>query len=148
MDHVWPWPASYGLPGCARGGRWASGSPDHLYRTTALRTPARRAVRNSVVEDECKAVGDQAALGVSRRVETLRLDRGVGRDSAIWRPEQVAAFEPPAVALGVEVGGQVARSLRLPARASGSTRQQVLIPGDSLARASPTRLSSEGDGNE
>jgi len=68
-------------------------------------------------------------------VEALRLDRGVGRDPAIGRPEAVAAFEPPAVALGVEVGGQVARSLRLPARASGSTRQQVLIPGDSLARA-------------
>ena len=67
-------------------------------------------------------------------IVVLRLDRGVGRDPAIGRPEAVAAFEPPAVALGVEVGGQVARSLRLPARASGSTRQQVLIPGDSLAR--------------
>src|SRR5260370_32423167 len=82
----------------------------------------------------CKAVGDQAALGVSRRVETLRLDRGVGRDPAIGRPEAVAAFEPPAVALGVEVGGPGARSLRVPAPASGSTRQQVLTPGVSLAR--------------
>jgi|GraSoi2013_115cm_1033766.scaffolds.fasta_scaffold150529_1 hypothetical protein len=31
--------------------------------------------------------------------------------------------------------GVRARSLRLPARTSGSTRQQVLIPGDSLAHA-------------
>src|SRR5260370_32936507 len=114
MDHCWPWPASCGRPGCARGGRWASGAPDHLYRTTALRTRARRAVRNSVVEDECKAVGDQAALGVSRRVETLRPDRGVGRDPAIGRPEAVPAFEPPALALGVEVGATLRVAVFLP----------------------------------
>ena len=40
-------------------------------------------------------------------MEALRLDRGVGRDPAVGRPEAIAAFEPPAVALRVEVGGQV-----------------------------------------
>ena len=61
-------------------------------------------------ESERKAVGDDAGLVVARRVEALRLDRGVGRDPAIGRPEAVAAFEPPAVALRVEVGGQMIAS--------------------------------------
>ena len=61
----------------------------------------------AAIERERKAVRDQPGLGVARRVETLRLDRSVGRDPDVGRRETVAAFEPPAVALRVEVGGQV-----------------------------------------
>ena len=63
--------------------------------------------RVAAIEGERKAVGDDAGLAIARRVEALRLDRGVGRDANIGRLEAVAAFEPPAVALRVEVSGQV-----------------------------------------
>ena len=46
-------------------------------------------------EGEPKTVGDGIGLGEARRVEELRLDRGVGRDAAVGRREAVATFEPP-----------------------------------------------------
>src|ERR1700738_3445550 len=64
-------------------------------------------VRVARREGESKAARNSVGLVVAWRVEALRLDRGVGRDRAIERCEAVAGFEPPAVALRVEVSGQV-----------------------------------------
>jgi hypothetical protein len=70
------------------------GGPNSLVVSVASRSLTER-----------KAVGDQPGLGVAGRVEALRLDGGVGREPTIGRPETIATFEPPGVALRVEVGG-------------------------------------------
>src|SRR5262249_3214853 len=62
--------------------------------------------RVAAIDRERKAVGDQPRLGIVGRVAVLRLDSRVGRDAAVRRSEAVAAFEPPAVGLRVEGGGQ------------------------------------------
>ena len=40
-------------------------------------------------------------------MEALCLDRGIGRDASKRRRDAIAAFEPPTVALRIEVGGQM-----------------------------------------
>ena len=87
---------------------------DRAASTRSKRAPSSLlvSVRVARTEGERKAVGDDAGLAVARRVEALRLDRRVGRDPAIGRREAIAAFEPPAVALRVEVRGQVVAERR------------------------------------
>ena len=95
-------------------------------------------------------------------MEALRLDRGVGRNPAVGRPEAVAAFEPPAVALRVEVGGQVVAGKgeavgRHPVVGEGEGRGEISrarsrravdagLEGIALAAAQPLRQAPVGAG--
>ena len=94
-------------------------------------------------------------------MEALRLDCGVGRDAAVGHSETVAAFEPPAVALRAEVGGQVVANgeavSRHPVIGEGECRGEVGragtrcavdagLEGIALAAAQPLRQAPIGAG--
>jgi len=115
----------------------------------------------AAIETERKAIGDQPGLGVARRVEVLRLDSCVRRDAGVGCREAVAAFEPPAVALGVEVGGQMVANGEPvgghPVISEGERRREIGragfrravdagLEGIALAAAEPLRQAPVGAG--
>ena len=63
--------------------------------------------RGAPIEGKTKAAAVGVGLSVSWGAEALRLDRGIGRDTAEGKSEAIAAFDAPTERLRVEAGGEM-----------------------------------------